>query len=110
MDECLYDSLTIIFIFPLIVFLGASGQLQGRRSTRICKFLGDISYPVYITHYPLIYLYTGWVADHKPSFQQAFPVALLVFVSAGAIAYACLKLYDEPVRLWLKKKVLAGDK
>ncbi len=103
----LYDSLTIILIFPLIVFLGASGQLKGKRATGICKFLGDISYPIYITHYPLIYLYTAWVADNKVStFSRAFPVALLVFVSSVVIAYACLKLYDEPVRKWLGKKVL----
>jgi hypothetical protein len=30
---------------------------------------------------------------------------LLVIVSI-ALAYACLKLYDEPVREWLKKKYL----
>jgi len=104
----LYDSLTIILIFPLIVYLGASGQLKGKRATGLCKFLGDISYPIYITHYPLIYLYTGWVADNKVhTFSQAFPMAALVFVSSIVIGYACLKLYDEPVRRWLAKKVLA---
>jgi peptidoglycan/LPS O-acetylase OafA/YrhL len=104
----LYDSLTIIFIFPLIIFLGASGEIKSKHAARICKFLGDISYPIYITHYPLIYLYTGWVHDHKPSFGQALPVALLVYISAVVVAWVCLKFYDEPVRLWLKKKVLAN--
>jgi peptidoglycan/LPS O-acetylase OafA/YrhL len=102
----LYDSLTVIFIFPLIVFLGASGDIKNKYAKRICKFFGDISYPVYITHYPLIYMYTGWVYDNKPGFAKAFPVAVLVFISAVVIAYACLKFYDEPVRRWLKKKVL----
>lgn len=106
----LYDSLSIILIFPLIVFMGASGTIKSQFSARLCKFLGDISYPLYITHYPLIYTYTGWVNDHKPSFSQAFPVALLVFVSAIALAYLCLKLYDEPVRLWLKNKLMAQRK
>ena len=105
----LYDSLTIIIMFPLIIFLGASGELKGKKAKGICKFLGDISYPIYITHYPLIYIYTAWVYDHKPSFQKAFPFALIVFISSIALAYACLKLYDEPIRAWLKKKVLAKD-
>lgn len=100
----LYDSLTIILIFPLIIYMGASGELVSNRSKKICKFLGDISYPIYITHYPLIYLYTAWVVDNKKSFSQAYPVSILVFVSAVAIAYACLKWYDEPVRKWLKKR------
>ena len=102
----LYDSLCIIFLFPLIVFLGASGEVKGKYSSRICKFLGDISYPLYITHYPLVYLYTAWVRDHEVSQRGAFPVALLVIFLAIAIAYACLKLYDEPVRAWLKELFL----
>jgi peptidoglycan/LPS O-acetylase OafA/YrhL len=103
----LYDSLTVIFVFPLLVFLGASGQIAGKATSRICKFLGDISYPLYITHYPLIYIYTGWVSDHKQlSLWQALPFALVTFIFSILIAYACLKWYDEPVRRWLRKKVL----
>jgi peptidoglycan/LPS O-acetylase OafA/YrhL len=34
-------------------------------------------------------------------------VGLLLVVGISiALAYACLKLYDEPVREWLKKKFL----
>lgn len=103
----LYDSLSIIIIFPLIVFLGASGNVKGKFSARVCKFFGDISYPIYITHYPLIYIYTGWVSNKKLSLAEALPFGLLVFISSIVVAFVCLKLYDEPVRLWLKKKVLS---
>ena len=106
----LYDSLTIIFIFPLIVFMGASGEIKGKYSSRICKFFGDISYPMYITHYPLIYIYTGWVYNHKVPLREAFPAALLVLISSIVLAYACLKLYDEPIRSWLNKKILLKNK
>jgi peptidoglycan/LPS O-acetylase OafA/YrhL len=102
----LYESLSIILIFPLIVYIGASGVVKGRFASRICKFLGDISYPIYITHYPIIYIYTGWVHDHQHSFQDVAGVALLVLVSCILLAYLCLKLYDEPVRQWLKAKTL----
>lgn len=105
----LYDSLSIVFLFPLIVYLGASGELITITSKRWCKFLGDISYPIYITHYPLIYIYTAWVKDNKISLQEGYPFALLVFVSAVAIAYACLKWYDEPVRAWLQKNRVARE-
>jgi peptidoglycan/LPS O-acetylase OafA/YrhL len=101
----LYDSLSIIFIFPLIVFMGASGEVKGKYITKICKFFGDISYPIYITHYPLIYIYTGWVYNNKVPLKEAWPFGLLVLVSSIVLAYACLKLYDEPIRQWLNKKV-----
>ena len=105
----LYDSLSIILLFPLIVYMGASGEVTGKYATRICKFLGDISFPIYITHYPFIYIYTAWVYDHKVPLQQGLPVALLVFLSCILVAYASLKLYDEPVRRWLARKVLVEN-
>jgi len=106
----LYESFAIIFMFPLIVYLGAGGEVKGKFTNRVCKFFGDISYPIYITHYPLIYVYTGWVANKKIPFREAYPVSLLVLVSAVLLAYACLKLYDEPVRQWLTKKFLLKNK
>lgn len=106
----LYESLVIIFVFPLIVYLGASGTLNNSFQKRSCKFLGDISYPIYITHYPLIYLYTGWVVDNKPSVENRLIFGAVVFVSAILIAYACLKLYDEPVRKWLQQKFMPKSK
>jgi peptidoglycan/LPS O-acetylase OafA/YrhL len=101
----LYDSLNIIFLFPFIVFLGAGGEVKGKYPSWICKFFGDISYPIYITHYPLMYIYNAWVYHNKISLREAYPVALIVLISSIGLAYACLKLYDEPVNLWLKKKV-----
>ncbi len=101
----LYDALSVIFIFPLIVWLGAGGSSGNEWSGRICKFLGDISYPIYITHYPLIYIYTAWVADHKVKLQDALPIGLAVFIATIVLAYLSLKIYDEPVRKWLKNKI-----
>ncbi len=102
----LYESLSIILVFPLIVYLGASGEIKGKAASRICKFLGDISYPIYMVHYPLIYIYTAWAVDKKMSLRDALPIAILVLVSSIILAYAVLKFYDEPVRAWLKKKVI----
>jgi peptidoglycan/LPS O-acetylase OafA/YrhL len=102
----LYDSLTIIFLFPLIVYMGASGKVSGRISSRICAFFGNISYPVYIIHYPLIYIFTAWVVDNKVPMTDAWPAALLVLVSSVAIAYASYRFYDVPVRKWLAKKFM----
>lgn len=102
-----YESLVIIAVFPLIVSIGAGGNITGKYSIKICKFLGDISYPLYITHYPLIYLYTAWVANNKVRLGgYGLFVGFLLVVTSILLAYACLKLYDEPVRNWLKKRFL----
>ena len=107
----LYDSLTIVFVFPLVVFIGAGGKILGEKTTRWCKLLGDLSYPIYITHYAFIYLYTAWVSNHGgPSFVQSLPYAVLTFVASILVGYACLKWYDEPLRKWLRGRFLVKDK
>jgi len=103
----LYDAFCVIVIFPIIVSIGAGGVLHNSRTTRTSKFLGEISYPLYITHYPLIYMFTAWVYNNKiPLGPKGLLVGLLLVLTSILIAYACLKLYDEPVREWLKKKYL----
>lgn len=105
----LYDSLTVIVLFPLIVFIGTCGTVKGNAQAVICNFPGDISYPLYIIRYPLIYMYTAWVNDHKPTAMQALPYALLCFISSIFIAYASLKWFDRPVREWLRRKMLYAN-
>ncbi|MEZ2345667.1 acyltransferase family protein [Terriglobus sp. RCC_193] len=102
----LYEAMVVIFVFPIIVAMGAGEQINGRTATRLCRFSGGISYPLYITHYSLIYIYTAWVYDGKLTPAQGAAWGAALFVTAVAIAYACLKLYDEPVRRWLNRRFL----
>ena len=97
----IYDSVVIVLLFPLIVWFGARGTLTGKYSSKICRFLGQISYPLYLSHYPLIYIYMGYISNHNLKFSQSFPYAILTFVSSLLLGWACLKLYDLPVRKWL---------
>ena len=102
----LYEAFVIIACFPLIVALGAGSKVTGERGQAVCRFLGDISYPLYVTHYPLIYFQMSFAASHPDlpaSTKIAFSVSL--FILAIFVAYASLKLYDLPVREWLKKKL-----
>lgn len=103
----LYEAACVLLLFPLIVAIGAGEKRVDGISVRIARFFGDLSYPLYITHYPLIYIYTGWVVDRKPAPLQAALAGAGVFVLAVTIAWTCLKLYDEPVRRWLARRVLA---
>jgi peptidoglycan/LPS O-acetylase OafA/YrhL len=102
----LYESVCIIVLFPLIVYIGASGTMTGKYSTKICRFLGAISYPLYITHYPFIYLHIAWVTRNKVPMSTGLLGGLVVLVVSIAVAYASLKLYDEPVRKWLTNRFL----
>ena len=103
----LFEAFCIVVVFPVLIILGASGNTTDKTSTRICKFLGDISFPLYITHYPFMYLFYSWLIENQYfTFGETWQVALCVYVWNILVAYLCLKLYDEPVRRWLSKKFL----
>lgn len=98
----LYEAACIIGIFPLIVWLAASGSTTDSMSSRVCSFLGDISFPLYIVHYPLMYAFYRWlIKTQQYTLGETWPVALAVVVTSVLLAWACLRLYDIPVRHWL---------
>ena len=100
----IYDLFCTMLIFPVIVWIAASGKAEGKREYQLCKFLGDISYPLYITHYPVMYYFYAWVWKNGYSFDQVKYVAVAIFFGVVALAWVVLKLYDEPVRKWLVEK------
>jgi peptidoglycan/LPS O-acetylase OafA/YrhL len=98
----LYEAFCIILMFPLIVSMGAGSNVSGK-SVAVCKFFGQISYPLYITHYPLIYMQIAWAKNHPDApLGEIITLSIGIFIASIAIAYACLKLYDLPLRDWLK--------
>lgn len=103
----IYNMLAVLIVFPLLVITGAGSKMTDRRTVAACRWLGAISYPLYITHYPWIYVHMAWAAAHPdaPRATHIF-VSVAVFVITLSIAYAAMKLYDQPVREWLSRKLL----
>lgn len=65
--------------------------------------LGAISYPLYITHNPLLRIVSNlFRMEHFHS-----PAILVVALITTSIAFAwlLLRLYDEPSRAWLQSSV-----
>ena len=90
--------------------MGAGSTIQNPAVAKVCKFLGDISYPIYITHYPLIYMHMGFVAEH-PDAPTWIHVAsgVGVFFFAIILAWGVFKAFDEPARQWLTDHWLKGE-
>lgn len=111
--QCLWDGLyqavCILIVFPLLVLAGAGSVTTDAKSTAVCKWMGEISYPLYITHFPLMYIQMNWVAEHADApLWQHIAVSTGVFFVAVILAWGLLKIYDTPVREWLKKTLFAN--
>lgn len=99
----IFEAACIIAVFPLVVWYAASGKTTDIASTRICRFLGDISFPLYIVHYPLMYAFYMWlIKTRQYTLYETWPAALAVVTASIILAWLCLKLYDMPVRKWLR--------
>lgn len=106
LPEGLFNAASVLVFFPLIVALGARSSLTGKRSSAFCKWLGEISFPLYITHYPFIYVFLAWWDRNRDVAMPAFiMVQIFVFITVVLVAWLAYKLYDVPVRRWLQEKL-----
>jgi peptidoglycan/LPS O-acetylase OafA/YrhL len=100
----IYQAICILLVFPIIVLAGSGSVTTDVKSTAVCKWLGNLSYPLYITHYPLMYMQMSWVEGHPDA-----PVWVHIMMNLGVVfmsiilAWGVFKIYDEPVREWLKE-------
>lgn len=94
--------LCVMIFFPVIIWLGASGTTTDKISTGVCKFLGKISYPLYVVHYPVMYLFYQWLIENKIyTLGTCWPVILGVIASSLLLAWLTMKFWETPVRKWL---------
>lgn len=53
----------------------------------------------------MVSLQIAYVSNHPEApLSNLIMVSVLTFLLSVAVAYACLKLYDVPVRRWLQQK------
>lgn len=95
------DLAFVLAIGPIVVWLGAQFEVPQRWS-RAAAFLGDLSYPLYITHYPIL-LGVTLVGVRR----GAPPGVTIAAAMAIALIFAVLieRYYDAPVRKWLSSRV-----
>lgn len=105
-QNALYECFALMIMFPLVIWLGAGGKVVGEKANRLCKFLGDISYPIYITHYPIVYVFYAWVVNNKIPLEDSWLQGIVTVIISIAFAYVSMKFYDIPVRKWLTNKFI----
>jgi peptidoglycan/LPS O-acetylase OafA/YrhL len=98
----LFEAVAAILLFPAIILCGAHSEI-GRIELALCKFAGRISYPLYILHYPFLLIYMNYALFRRPPAHDLYLAGAGSFIVVVVFSWLALKLYDEPVRAWLKR-------
>jgi peptidoglycan/LPS O-acetylase OafA/YrhL len=99
----LTEPLVVLFYFPLLIVLGAGATLSPQLK-KLCNFSGNISYPLYMTHYAVIWAFANYYASHKPGTGLLAVIILTSLVLLIGIAWVALVVYDIPVHNYLTSK------
>ena len=97
------EPLVVIFYFPLLVALGAGATLTPGLK-KVCVFSGKISYPLYMTHYSVMWIFGKYYSQYKPATSQLFFIVTAGIILLAGFAWLVMKFYDIPVRKYLSAK------
>ncbi|HZX28393.1 MAG TPA: acyltransferase [Telluria sp.] len=102
----LYEAACVIVLFPLVLMAGA-GTARARGWTGgLCRLAGELSYPVYIIHYPFLYVFAHWNWSTHPSQPVLAATACAIVGGVTLLAFLLSRYYDRPLRAWLARTCL----
>lgn len=98
------DPLVVIFYFPLLIALGAGARVSDAMR-RVCRLSGELSYPIYMVHYPFIWLFMSYVQEKKPTLIEMTWIMIAGTIMMVLLAYVTMKYLDIPIRKFLKDRM-----
>ncbi len=87
----------VLLYFPLLVALGAGAGLHSAVQG-LCNFLGKLSYPLYMTHYMVMFVFSGYLLKYKPDNAQITWIVIIGLILLVGFAWLVMVLFDTPVR------------
>lgn len=97
--------LVMLVAFPYVLISGSRVQLSPITS-RLGKLSGEISYPLYVLHLPLMWTMNRSFLSLGLSTDEAIVWwGFLIIPSLVAMAYFAFTYFDKPVRRWLTSKI-----
>jgi len=96
-----------LFYFPLLIALGAGATLKAGLKN-ICLFSGKISYPLYMTHYAIMWMFGNYYIANQPGTMQLTFIIISGLILLIGAAYVVMVVYDIPVRKYLRRKWMEG--
>ncbi|MCW1988413.1 UNVERIFIED_ORG: peptidoglycan/LPS O-acetylase OafA/YrhL [Sphingomonas sp. R1F5B] len=101
-----YEAACVIVLFPAIIVAGchsAAGPITGW----LLRACGRLSYPIYITHFPFLYVWMNYVAKAHPTPERMLVIGLGLVPLLVAVAWLADVAWDRPIRGWLGRRLRA---
>jgi peptidoglycan/LPS O-acetylase OafA/YrhL len=99
-----YDAAAVIILFPLVVTAGATATPWARLD-RIWRFLGAVSYPLYVLHFPFVVVLSNVMHRLHISGMALYGAAAVTMLLILTVATAALYMYDQPLRRRLSQRL-----
>ncbi|MRX67021.1 Peptidoglycan/LPS O-acetylase OafA/YrhL, contains acyltransferase and SGNH-hydrolase domains [Flavobacterium resistens] len=97
------EPLIVLFYFPFIIALGA-GTETSKNTEKVCVFSGNISYPLYMTHYFAMWIFASYNQTYKFTGPTLYTVVFIGTLLLIGFAYLVMTYIDVPIRKYLTGK------
>ncbi len=102
--DWIVESAIVILIFPLIISLGAGTNVEGRIK-HVLGFMGNLSYPLYMTHITTVWLFGSYCKKYSPEGLQLAGIITALIAFNLLIAVITMQWIDKPVGKLLREKL-----
>ena len=102
-NRVLYDCAAVFVVIPAVVVLAVCSNPVGIARTIAVK-AGALSYPLYITHYPVMRVFQFVAERHHLGGIHLYAFVTVELVVVLSVAQAALRLYDAPLQAMLKNR------
>ena len=103
------EAAVVIVYFPMLIALGAGAKLSPS-SEKICTFAGNLSYPLYMTHYAVIWIFGNYYDLYKPDRPHLYLIVAIGVLTMVGFACLVMVFYDTPVRKFLSSRFVTSKK
>ncbi|RYE58832.1 MAG: acyltransferase, partial [Sphingobacteriales bacterium] len=94
------EPLVVVFYFPMLIALGAGITLKPAMK-KICLVMGNISYPLYTTHYAVLWMFGNYYTSRTPATPLLSVIISTSLILVVGAAYLVMVIYDIPLRKYL---------
>lgn len=107
-DINFYTYAVSVFVFPLTILWLSLIEIKNRYLIRCSEFLGDMSYPFYLIHYPLQVTFvaiTTYMGFSRQIYSSSWMFMLFMIVLLG-LCMLSYHRFERPLQSWLRRKLI----